>query len=298
MISFADVYLYNYNNTITVLIDKTKQESLKSLSFADILADIRMLLIAGMETTSNSMEYILIQLANHSKLQQDIYNELVDQLKNVNVSLDDSNDTQSITDVNKQILEFDTSKINFNHLHLFRAFIWECMRLQCVANTGLPHWCNDNVDFIFNDKEFVIPKNCVILFNIVYANTKSDCWKNNENNGNTEQFCLSHWLKKNDKINATDGNKNVLTFVKNENFVGFGVGQRDCVGQQLAVNIIYRAIAHFVLRFKICGLNNQSTNNLSATSDGSMNITFKTASSRVVHPTIPLKLVPRDHTSF
>ena len=77
----------------------------------------------------------------------------------------------------------------------------------------------------------------MIMMNMIHANTQANCWYSKN------KFCLSNWLNKEKK------------FVKNENFVGFGVGRRDCIGKNFAINILYRLTLQFIINFKIFGPN-------------------------------------------
>ena len=45
----------------------------------------------------------------------------------------------------------------------------------------------------------------------MYAHTKSKVWHNKENNGKSDMFCLSHWLK------YDNDNNSKYTFVRNNN---------------------------------------------------------------------------------
>ena len=52
-----------------------------------------------------------------------------------------------------------------------------------MVKLGVPHWCNKQIKFSFNNKTYCIPKDCLLMMNMVYANTKANCWKNDKNNG-------------------------------------------------------------------------------------------------------------------
>ena len=72
------------------------------------------------------------------------------------------------------------------------------------------------------------------------------------------------------------------------------IGIRACVGQNYAINIMYRLLAHFILNFEVYGeksfkLNGKVTSDV----DDSIEIGYKTGIVRHLHPTIPVILIPR-----
>ena len=260
-------------------------------SFHSIMSDFRAVFIAGLETTSNTMHYIITQFAKQLKLQRIIYDELINYIKQNNIQIEKHK--------NKSIKTIDTRNVDFKrNLPYLCAFVYECLRLSSVARVGIPHATNADISVTFEGKEYNIPKNSMLMLDIVHANTKAQCWANEENQGKSDAFCLSHWLVyhevKNDKDGVSSNNKK-CSFKYNNNFVGFSVGRRDCVGKTLAQDVLFRLTLLFILNFQIYGPNGKPKEKGGATTvdiDQSVQFKYKYAFTRSIE-TVPIKLEPR-----
>ena len=138
---------------------------------------------------------------------------------------------------------------------IFKAFIYECLRISSIAPRGISHTCNQDTQITINEnKKWVIPANSWIILNIAYIQrglSSNECWKNKKYNLLMNDICLQNWL-------VEDNNGN-LKFKMNESFVAFGVGTRDCVGQQLALKEIYLIIGYLILHYQFCAQNNDTS---------------------------------------
>ena len=270
---------------IDAMVNKEKYcqsggKKLGQMNMKSILSEISILFAAGMETTSTSMEFIIVQLAKRIKIQNEVYNELMNHLKENNIII--SNGANGCKTI-------DTSKIDFTKLNLLRAFFWECLRVSSVVVTGVPHVCNKRIDIQFKNNKYVIPKGSILMFNSLYVNTSGKYWNNNvtghdrnniddTNDDNTDIFNLGHWL-----------NKESGKFEMNNNFVGFGTGRRDCVGKRLAIDILRRLMVLFLINFKVYGPNGVTNDDV----DQSIQTKFKVSITRNIDPPIPVTLQPR-----
>ena len=277
--------IFILDTLIDAMIDKKKysqsgSKQLGQMNMRSVLAEISVLFIAGMDSTSNSMEYIIIQLAKRIKIQNEIYNELINYLNSNNIDIIEINKEES----GRTCKTVDTSKIDFTKLTLLRAFIWECLRVSTVSGLGVPHVCNKKIDFQFKNKKYVIPKDTIIMFNSLFVNTSGKFWNNNNSNNSSASekdiFDLGHWL-----------NKQSGKFEMNNNFVGFGAGRRDCVGKHLAINILRRVMVLLLINFQIYGPN--GVIDVDVDVDQSIQTKFKTSFTRSVDPAIPITLQPR-----
>ena len=203
-----------------------------------IVADLANLLLAGIDTTSHSLEVGILLLAKYPTVQDRIYNELKNVFR--------SNDNQ-----------FDLS--NMNILHQFKAFIYETIRISCPAPDGLMRTCDKDIrcvkfangnmicDYVGSknwntidnenmEYDYIVEKNSWIEINIAYL------LKNNKNVWNLDvdpmTLNLDYWLKK-------DGNN--VKFYNNHNIVTFGVGARKCPGQLLAIKQLFAFFGNLLL---------------------------------------------------
>ena len=208
------------------LMTKLKENE---MTFDQVINDIHVILAAGVDTTSKAAEYGFLLLAKYPKIQEMIYKELQNVMKENNLK------------------EFDFSIIN--KLHIFRAFIYEVLRISCVSTTGIPHITTN--DFIVNvdGKKIVIPKYTMLHANMYFTQKFVD-WNdiNNVYEEENNEIHLEYWLKDVDG----DGNKK---FYKNDNFIMFGVGKRDCPGQSLAIKALYATFGLMINKYKFIAKN-------------------------------------------
>ena len=187
--------------------------ALKEMSESEAIADILLLFAAGVETTSNTLDFGLVLIANDMEIQ----NKVRDELKNV---YGDNN--------------FDLSLIN--KCPLYRALVWEILRISAVAGTpGLRHVAHD-IYLECDGENYCIPKGSSIHYNISWIQrySKSEGW----NDGDVNKICLENWLDEDNK------------FKMNNSFVGFGLGKRNCLGMKFAVNEIFYILAFMILNYK------------------------------------------------
>ena len=132
-----------------------------------------------------------------------------------------------------------------NELHVFKAFIYEVLRIAAVGPTGLPHFTTKKHNINVNGKEYVIPAGCFCHQNTYYMQKYLD-WANHNKPLNEENndIHLEYWLDENGK------------FKMNQNFILFGVGKRDCVGKGLAMKAIFAMYGILLQKYKFSAPNN------------------------------------------
>ena len=84
------------------------------------MSDISIMFGAATDTTSTTLEYCIYLLMKRPDIQEMVYNDLK------KVAGDDES--------NYHVKTFVTSV-------LFKAFIYECLRISCVVSRGLAHTC-------------------------------------------------------------------------------------------------------------------------------------------------------------
>eukprot|EP01083_Nonionella_stella_P148822 471769_1 len=166
-----------------------------------LIADLGSYLISGYHTTSNCAYYGLLLLATNVGVQDTIYHELLMKTKDKNV--------------------------NWNDLHIFRAFVFEMIRLSTILPIGLPHFVDKDIEC----DEYMIPKGSSILINHFYIHKSSaNDWR--------DKLSIHKWLDDNNH------------FKMNTNFVMFGYGKRDCPGKTLALKQLYSMFARLIKQYK------------------------------------------------
>ena len=123
---------------------------------------------------------------------------------------------------------FDTKKMN--QLHIFRAFIYESLRYGAPVRLTLSRNVMKNGQKI---GKYNVPKGATI-----YGTTYS-LHRDPNNFEKPNEFYLDHFI--NDENNH---------FKLNKNFVVFGVGKRNCIGQSLAIKELFVILSHILNRYK------------------------------------------------
>ena len=193
------------------------------------IADLFLLFIAGMDTTSSTLDFGVALLAKYQDIQQKVRKELF------GIMVDG---------------EFNLKLVN--KCPLFRAAVHEILRISSVVFAGIGHITRKDYWVTLQDgKRYKIPKNTSIKPNIEYIHIyggDKEHWKKT----NGDEIVLENFLTEDD-----DGG---IRFVMNESFVSFGVGKRDCVGRQLALKEIQYTLGYLLMNYEISLWNEEDRN--------------------------------------
>ena len=113
-------------------------------------------------------------------------------------------------------------------LNKLQAFIHEVMRFYPAAHTGSPRRAID--DIVVDG--YVIPKGYAFGVNIIGINRNTKFWKN------ASEFDINNFLNDNGR------------FVRSSSFVNFGLGNRNCIGNQLALKVLYAEFVFLISKYK------------------------------------------------
>ena len=212
-----------------------------------IMADVSMLLTAAIDTTSHTSEMGFSLLAKNPDIQDIVYEEI----KQVLMAAQKTNNSDNNSDDNISGLEFRLDVLK--DLHLFRALVHEILRIACVAGGGVPHKIYEDVKIEHDGKEYILPKGALIHYNTFFM-LKKKRWDTNTimpNTSENNEIHLDYWL---DKTNGDNKNR----FKMNDNFLLFGTGLRDCVGQSMAKKALYSLFGELILKYKFVVPNHES----------------------------------------
>ncbi|XP_039251340.2 cytochrome P450 2J6-like [Styela clava] len=132
-----------------------------------------------------------------------------------------------------------SGKIEMKHqdrMPYTRAFIQEILRYQSPVPLAIAHNTTGEVNIV----GFKIPRNTMIVPNL-WGSQRDPAIFQNPDEFQPERFIDS------------DGQ-----FVNNENFVSFCIGNRHCVGEQIARMQLFIFITNIVQKFKICASKNET----------------------------------------
>eukprot|EP01084_Bolivina_argentea_P289288 496720_1 len=202
------------------LLDAMEQ---KEMTEIEGIADIFLMYIAGSETTSNTIYWGLILTAKYIDIQEQVRKELL-----------------SVCDLNGENMKFDLKKIN--KLPIFRAFIFEILRISCVLPRSVPRYLYKDVSINYNDKTYNIPSGTMVYNNTQFIhtlNSKYENWKGKQN-----EFNLMNWV-------IYDKNKNKYKVKNNVSFTAFGFGRRECIGRVIAFKVLQLFFGKILLKYRL-----------------------------------------------
>ncbi|ORY97299.1 cytochrome P450 [Syncephalastrum racemosum] len=200
------------NDILKILIDSQKARDAEDrLSLHAIANETILFLIAGSETTSNTIGFVMIRLlqepAVFSRLRHDI-----DQVP------------------------LKEGQVIFEHEHLknipyLDAVINETMRLDSIAASSLDRKATE--DTLLGGRVFV-PKGTTVLLNLMHAQTNEAYWPQ------AKAFIPERWL---------DDNKEHIVSADPDAFYPFSLGSRNCIGRNFAMQEMRLAIATLIKHY-------------------------------------------------
>ena len=123
---------------------------------------------------------------------------------------------------------FEMKKMN--ELHIFRAFIYESLRYGAPVKLTLSRNIMENG---YKISKYNIPKGAT-LYGVTHTMHRDP-----DNFERPNEFYLEHF------IDSKNGH-----FKLNKNFVIFGIGKRNCIGQSLAIKELFCILTHLLHRYK------------------------------------------------
>ncbi|KAH7322251.1 cytochrome P450 [Rhizoctonia solani] len=210
------------------LIDKlleSKDEDGTPLSINELYAEALALLIAGSDTTSNTLSSLCYHLAIHPEVQRQLQAEL-DQ----NVLYDSSDECTDkeglVVPPYDAVVQYDDVK----NLPYLNACIKEVLRIHSTVGTGLPRVVPPGKTLTVSGQTFRAGS---VISVPSYTTNRSSVWGNDAG-----EFRPERWL---------DGTAESF----NKYFVPFSVGPRACVGRNLAYMDLMLIAATIFRRYQV-----------------------------------------------
>merc|ERR1719410_1887240 len=127
---------------------------------ANQIADVFLMFAAGTDTTSLSLEWGFILLAMQPQIQSRVRTELLTVLKQNNIDYKSSSSN----------IVYDIKLLR--QLPLFRALIWEILRISCVVRLGVQHFISGKDEWITTSdgKKYCLPKGSTVSYNVECIN--------------------------------------------------------------------------------------------------------------------------------
>ncbi|CEP11856.1 hypothetical protein [Parasitella parasitica] len=183
-----------------------------SLTAESIMAETVLFLIAGSETTSNSIGFAIINLLRNPEKLKKLYEELDN-------------------------VEFEQGQIVFHHEQLkhlpyLNAVIQETLRVDSIAAAGLSR-CAPR-DTMLAGRVFV-PKDTTVICSLYHVQKNDKYWPH------AQEFRPERWID-----NERQDEKNDL-----DAFFTFSAGSRNCIGKNFALQEMRIAIATLLKTYEI-----------------------------------------------
>ncbi|KAM9989271.1 hypothetical protein ACTFIY_005303 [Dictyostelium cf. discoideum] len=164
--SIVEAYLENYLNG--------------EIKFESVLSSCTNLLLAGTDSSANTLSFLLVSLINNPEIQERVYNEIITNLTNDEISIN------------------DRFKCPYTC-----AVIKETHRLYSIAPLSEPHYCSSDVEI----KGLKIAKGTQIIQNI-YSSSRSEQYWDKPLSFIPERFIDNGG----DNTNNKEKNKNIVSF--------------------------------------------------------------------------------------
>ncbi|KAM9982503.1 hypothetical protein ACTFIZ_007027 [Dictyostelium cf. discoideum] len=197
--SIVEAYLENYLNG--------------EIKYESVLSSCTNLLLAGTDSSANTLSFLLVSLINNPEIQEKVYNEIITNLTNDEISIN------------------DRFKCPYTC-----AVIKETHRLYSIAPLSEPHYCSNDVEI----KGFKISKGTQIIQNIYSSSRSEQYWDK------PLSFIPERFFDNGD----ADGENNNINKEKNKNIVSFGLGLRGCIGKSFAEYMIFLTVVRLIKNFK------------------------------------------------
>ncbi|KAN0047741.1 hypothetical protein ACTA71_002126 [Dictyostelium dimigraforme] len=185
--------------------------------YLNIASSVLDFFFAGTDTSSTTLEYLFLLMANYPEIQEKVYQEIKSFLKQTGQK---NRDKVELND--RQSLPYVT------------AVIKETLRFKPVTPFGIPRSCVNEITI--GDKYF-IPKGAQVIINFPAILNNENYFKN------PNEFDPSRFLQQPTNEESS--------FNSNLAFIPFSIGPRNCVGMQFAQDELFLGFANVILNFSI-----------------------------------------------
>ncbi|GAM26301.1 hypothetical protein SAMD00019534_094760 [Acytostelium subglobosum LB1] len=168
------------------------------------------LLISGTETSSSTLEWLLLFLVNNPNYMEKVRCEI--------------NDAMTHAPAGEQSMDLSRR----SQTPFLNACIKEALRIRPVGALSLPRRTTSDVKI----GPYTIPAATQVITNVYGLAMSPELWSQ------PEEFNPYRWMDNNNNNNDVE-----------YKFIPFGVGPRSCVGSNLAKDEIYLCISNLILRF-------------------------------------------------
>ena len=173
----------------------------------NLLASISDLFVAGMETTSKQLEWIIYYMSKYPEIQQKVQDEIDNVVGNTG----------------------QTSLAHRATLNYTEAVIQEVLRKASIAPLGLLHATAE--DYELNGH--IIPQGTIVIGNIYASHHNPQVW------GDPEKFRPERLIDSGGRLK------------KIEDFIPFGIGKRNCIGEVLARHQLFLYTVGILQKFTV-----------------------------------------------
>ena len=188
-----------------LLASKNQPSEVDMKNFMQISHD---LFEAGTHTTATTLTFSIIQLIHKPKLQEELYEQIQKCLGD----------------------RINPEMADMKHMPMVEAFIQEILRMYPIVPLIFHATYRD-----CNLREFVIPKNTMILINAYRINYEEKTFPY------PKEFQPTRWID-------DDGNFKAL---EKDSIITFGTGRRSCLGKSLARMEIFLFLVKLIRKYKI-----------------------------------------------
>lgn len=189
------------------------QKKVSNLTENEVIGNLLVILLAGYETTACCLSFTLFNLAKNPQIQDRLRNKLRSLYDNENDQMD------NLEEIKCEYLD---------------RCIYESLRLYPPVIDYVIREISDDLDEVKLSNGLKIPKHVAIQVPVWYMHHESTIWP--------DPYVFNP-ERENLPIPGSS--------IRNSAFFAFGIGQRSCIGNNLAMSEIRHLITKLILRYKI-----------------------------------------------
>ncbi|KAL2553350.1 Cytochrome [Forsythia ovata] len=233
--------------------NETEEQEAEVVAYVDTLADLNLpdgnrklderemvslcgeFLVAGTDTTSTALQWIMANLVKYPDIQAKLYDEIIGVVGQLPATAFSSNPMPAMS-CNREESMQDRKMVNEEDLQkmpYLKAIVLEALRRHPPGHFVLPHRVTEEVEL----DSYVIPKNSLVNFMVADMGWDPKVWED------PMEFKPERFLAAGGEVYDVSGSREIK-------MMPFGAGRRICPGSALALLHLEYFVANLIWYFK------------------------------------------------
>ncbi|KAL2553344.1 Cytochrome [Forsythia ovata] len=233
--------------------NETEEQEAEVVAYVDTLADLNLpdgnrklderemvslcgeFLVAGTDTTSTALQWIMANLVKYPDIQAKLYDEIIGVVGQLPATAFSSNPMPAMS-CNREESMQDRKMVNeedLQKMHYLKAIVLEALRRHPPGHFVLTHRVTEEVEL----DSYVIPKNSLVNFMVADMGWDPKVWED------PMEFKPERFLAAGGEVYDVSGSREIK-------MMPFGAGRRICPGSALALLHLEYFVANLIWYFK------------------------------------------------